>query len=43
VPAQIVDQLGALRDEALAVIDEQPHVELRSGEPRDRGCPIFCV
>ena len=36
VPAQVVAQRGALRDEPLAVIDEQPDVELRAGQPRDR-------
>jgi sulfate adenylyltransferase subunit 2 len=36
MPAQIVDQLGALRDEPLAVIDQQPDLELRSGQPGDR-------
>jgi hypothetical protein len=35
VPAQVVDQGGALRDEALAVIDEQADVELAAREPRD--------
>ena len=36
VPAQVVDQRGALRDQPLAVIDEQPDVELGAGELRDR-------
>jgi hypothetical protein len=35
VPAQVVDQRGALRDEALAMIDEQADVELASGQSRD--------
>lgn len=29
VPAQVVAQAGALRDEALAVVDEQANVELK--------------
>ena len=36
LPAQIVDQRGALLDEPLAVIDEQPDVELGPGQLRDR-------
>ena len=35
VPAQVVAQRGALRDEPLAVIDEQPDVELGAGQLRD--------
>ena len=35
VPAQVVDQRGALRDEPLAVIDQQPDVEL-AGRPAAR-------
>ena len=36
VPAQVVAERGALRDEPFAVIDEQPDVELRAGQLRDR-------
>ena len=36
LPAQIVDQRGALLDEPIAVIDEQPDVELGAGQLRDR-------
>ena len=35
MPAQVVDQRGALRDESLAVIDEQPDVE-RARRPAAR-------
>ena len=35
MPAQVVAQRGPLRDEPLAVIDQQPDVELRAGQPRD--------
>jgi hypothetical protein len=35
LPAQIVDQCGALLDEAIAVIDEQPDVELDARQVRD--------
>jgi hypothetical protein len=35
MPAQVVAQRGALRDEPLAVIDEQSDVELRAGQLRD--------
>jgi hypothetical protein len=36
LPAQIVDQRGALLDEPFAVIDEQPDIELGPSELRDR-------
>jgi hypothetical protein len=36
MPAHIADQRRALADEAFAVIDEQSHVELRSGQLGDR-------
>ena len=36
VPAQVVDQRGALRDEALAVIDQQPDIKFGAGQLRDR-------
>jgi hypothetical protein len=36
VPAQVVAQAGALRDETLAVIDEQANVELGARELGDR-------
>jgi hypothetical protein len=36
LPAQVVDQRRALADQPLAVIDEQPHLELGAGQPRDR-------
>jgi hypothetical protein len=36
MPAQVVDQLGALRDEAFTMIDEQPDIELGAGESCDR-------
>ena len=36
VPAQVVAQAGSLCDETLAVIDEQPNVELGPRELRDR-------
>ena len=35
VPAQVVDQRGALGDEALAVVDEQTHVALAARQARD--------
>ena len=35
LPAQVVDQCGALPNEAFAVIDEQPNVELGAGELRN--------
>src|SRR4029453_3892326 len=36
LPAQIVDQRGALLDEPFAVIDEQPDIELAPSDLRDR-------
>ena len=36
LPAQVVDQRRALADQPLAMIDEQPHLELRAGQLRDR-------
>ena len=35
LPAQVVDQRGALRDQALAVIDEQPDIKLGARELGD--------
>ena len=35
MPAQVVAERGALRDQSFAVIDEQANVELRSGQLRD--------
>ena len=42
MPAQVVDELGALRDEPLAVIDEQPDIELGARQLRDgKGVEAF--
>jgi hypothetical protein len=36
VPAQIVNQRRALRDQSFAMIDQQPNIELTPGQLRDR-------
>src|ERR1700756_3141152 len=36
MPAQVVDQRGALADQAFAVINQQTNLELDTGQPRGR-------